>query len=116
MLGQNFSETLFAQSGMAPFPVRRFSMDEYRRLGELGVLTEEDRVELLEGWIIPKMNLNPPHSVCVQLVNDFLRKRLPAGWIVRIQDPIRTADSEPEPDLAVVRGADPRLHRPSSWP
>jgi Uma2 family endonuclease len=89
----------------APFPVRRFTVDEYQRLGQIGVLGEDDRVELLEGWIIPKMNLNPPHSVCVQLVDDAVRKQLPAGWCVRIQDAVTTGDSEPEPDVAVVRGA-----------
>jgi len=90
---------------VSPFPVRRFSVEEYRRLGEIGVLTENDRVELLEGWIVPKMNLNPPHSVTVQLVDDATRKVLPAGWCVRIQDAVSTNDSEPEPDIAVVRGA-----------
>lgn len=69
------------------------------------MLAEDDRVELLEGWIVPKMNLNPPHSVCVQLVDDAIRKALPGGWCVRIQDAVSTNDSEPEPDVAAVRGA-----------
>ena len=90
---------------VSPFPVRRFSVEEYRRLGEIGVLAEDDRVELLEGWIVPKMNLNPPHSVCVQLVDDAIRKALPEAWCVRIQDVVSTSDSEPEPDVAAVRGA-----------
>lgn len=90
---------------VSPFPVRRFSVEEYRRLGEIGVLAEDDRVELLEGWIVPKMNLNPPHSVCVQLVDDAIRNALPEGWCVRVQDAVSTDDSEPEPDVAVVRGA-----------
>lgn len=89
---------------ISPFPVRRFSVEEYRRLGEVGVLAEDDRVELLAGWIIPKMNLNPPHSVSVQLANDAIRKILPEGWCMRIQDAVSTSDSEPEPDVAVVRG------------
>jgi Uma2 family endonuclease len=89
---------------VSPFPVRRFSVREYRRLGEIGVLTEDDRVELLEGWIVPKMNLNPPHSVTVQLVDDAIRKVLPARWCIRLQDAVSTKDSEPEPDIAVVRG------------
>ncbi|MEX2118365.1 MAG: Uma2 family endonuclease [Pirellulales bacterium] len=90
---------------LAPFPVRRFTVEEYHRLGKLGVLTEDDRVELLDGWIVPKTNLNPSHSVSVQLVDDAVRKQLPAGWCIRIQDAITTADSEPEPDVAVVRGS-----------
>lgn len=89
----------------APFPVRRFTVDEYQRLGQIGVLGENDRVELLEGWIVPKMSLNPPHSVCVQLVDAAVRKQLPTSWCLRIQDAVTTGDSEPEPDVAVVRGA-----------
>ena len=86
------------------WPVHRFSVADYRRMGETGVLTSEDRVELLEGWIVEKMNLNPPHAVSVMLSNELLSKVLPAGWHSRVQMPITTTDSEPEPDLAIVRG------------
>jgi hypothetical protein len=89
---------------LSPFPVYRFSVEEYRRLGEIGVLAEDDNVELLEGWIVPKMNHNPRHDAAVEMVDDALRSRLPAGWRVRIQSAITTIDSEPEPDLAVVHG------------
>ena len=91
-------------SQIPPFPVRKFTVDEYRRLGETGVLTEDDRVELLEGWIVPKMNHNPLHDGTIELVEDQLRRHLPGGWRLRIQSVITTEDSEPEPDLAVVRG------------
>jgi Uma2 family endonuclease len=89
---------------LAPFPVRRFTVEEYHRLGEVGVLTEDDRVELLEGWIVPKMIHNPPHDATIELVDDGLRPRLRTPWRIRIQSAITTIDSEPEPDLAVVRG------------
>ncbi|MEM1029903.1 MAG: Uma2 family endonuclease [Myxococcota bacterium] len=87
-----------------PVAVHRFSVEAYQRLGRAGVLTEADRVELLEGWIVPKMVHNPPHALAIELVDDALRAVLPAGWRLRIQSPITTADSEPEPDVAVVRG------------
>ncbi len=87
------------------FAVYRFTVDEYRRLGEAGVLTEDHRLELLEGWIVPKMNLNPPHSVCVKLCDKYVGELLPPDWHTRIQDAIQTADSEPEPDLAIVHGS-----------
>ncbi len=70
----------------------------------IGLLTEEDRVELLEGWIVPKMNHNPAHDGTIDLIEDALRGHLPTGWRIRIQSAITTADSEPEPDLAIVRG------------
>ena len=89
----------------SPFPVRTFSVEEYRRLGELGILTEDDSVELLAGWIVPKMIHNPPHDAVVELVHEALRPLLPDGWRIRIQSAITTKDSEPEPDLAIVRGS-----------
>jgi Uma2 family endonuclease len=88
-----------------PVPVRRFTVAEYRRLGEAGILTEHDRVELLEGWIVPKLVHNPPHDNAIELCDDAVRSQLPAGWTLRVQSVVTTADSEPEPDLAVVRGS-----------
>lgn len=85
-------------------PVRRFSVDEYHRMIQAGILTEDDAVELLEGWIVPKMPRNPPHDGTIQIADEVLRPRLPAGWQLRIQSALTMPDSEPEPDLVVVRG------------
>lgn len=87
-----------------PFPVRRFTVDEYHRMIQAGLLTEDDRVELLEGWIVLKMPRNPLHDATVEIADEALRPRLPVGWSVRVQSAISTPESEPEPDLAVVRG------------
>ncbi len=87
-----------------PLPLRRFSVAQYRQLGELGVLTPEDNVELLEGWIVEKMNQRPIHGFIVGLLTEFMQQHLPNGFIVRCQLPISTERSEPEPDLAIVRG------------
>jgi Uma2 family endonuclease len=88
-----------------PFPVRRFTVDEYHRLIETGVLCEDDDVELLEGWIVPKMVRTPTHDAVISMVMmDILTPRLPAGWFCRGQSAVTTTESEPEPDLAVVRG------------
>lgn len=99
----------FDQSSIAPpavvFPVRRVTIEEYHRLADAGILTEDDRVELLEGLISPKMVHNPPHDAIVDLVDEAISSRLPAGWRTRIQSAIMTEDSEPEPDVVVVRGA-----------
>jgi Uma2 family endonuclease len=66
------------------------------------VLTDQDHVELLEGWIVPQMMHNPLHDATIELLDDGLRPRLPAPWRIRIQSAITTIDSEPEPDLAIV--------------
>ncbi|MCG8584572.1 MAG: Uma2 family endonuclease [Pirellulales bacterium] len=109
------SETPAATFAAPTFPVRPFSVDEYHRLGETGILTEEDRVELLEGWITPMMTRGPRHDMCVLLVGEAISPFVGHGWHVRPQFAVTTDDSEPEPDLAVVRGAarDYPNHHPS---
>lgn len=69
-----------------------------------GILTNDDPVELLEGWIIPKMPKNPPHRVATKLTRNALEEIVPEGWYVDTQEPITLEDSEPEPDVVVVRG------------
>lgn len=92
-------------AGVTPvLPIHRFSVDQYHRLGEVGVLTPEDRVELLEGWIVQKMNHRPVHGFVIRLINEWLQRELPDGWLCQCQLPITTARSEPEPDIAVIKG------------
>lgn len=88
---------------MPPFPVRRFTVSEYRSLVESGVLQEDDRIELLEGWIVPKVTHNPPHDWTVTQIAQRVAPLLGADWLVRVQCAVSTIDSEPEPDIAVVR-------------
>ncbi|QDU87364.1 hypothetical protein Pla175_07230 [Pirellulimonas nuda] len=97
-----------------PYPVSRFSVEKYHEMIATGVLTEEDNVELLEGWIVPMMRRNPPHEVAMELVGDHLRSLLIKGWRLRDQLAITTSDSQPEPDFAIVRGSarDNLTHHP----
>jgi Uma2 family endonuclease len=97
-----------------PLRTHRFTVEQYERMTELGFLTPEDRVELLEGWIADKMTQHPPHASCIDLVADALRAVLPPEWILRDQKPLRAGDSVPEPDVAVVRG--PRRRYVKSHP
>lgn len=94
----------FTSETPPPFPMHRFTVAQYRQLGELGVLAPEDRVELLEGWIVEKMNHRPAHGYAVRYLNNWLVRVLPDGWLAQCQLPITTDNSQPEPDLAVVRG------------
>ena len=87
-----------------PLPLRKFSVEQYHRLGEMGVLTPEDRVELLEGWIVEKMNQRPIHGFIVRVLNEFFLRELPKGWLCQCQLPITSERSEPEPDIAIVCG------------
>jgi Uma2 family endonuclease len=89
-------------------PMHRFSVEQYHRMIETGVLTENDRVELVEGWIVEKMPQKPPHASTGSVLEEKLAPKLPKGWIIRGQRPITLEDSEPEPDLAIVRGPQQR--------
>ncbi|MBX3060049.1 MAG: Uma2 family endonuclease [Anaerolineae bacterium] len=86
------------------YPVYRFTVDQYHEMISTGILTDDDPIELLEGWLIPKMSKNPPHALATRLLRMLFTDILPDGWFVDSQEPISTADSEPEPDVAIVRG------------
>ena len=82
----------------------RLSIEQYHAIIQAGILTDDDSVELLEGWLVFKMPKNPPHRVTTRLVRTALENILPAGWYVDSQEPITLSNSEPEPDIVVVRG------------
>lgn len=84
--------------------VCRLSVEQYHQMFRAGILNEEVPVELLDGWLVPKMIKNPIHSATTAILRDALQQATPRGWHVRVQDPITLAASEPEPDLVVVRG------------
>ena len=86
--------------------LRRFSVDEYHRMIETGILDETDRVELLAGYVVLKMPRNPPHDGTIQLVSETLGTIVPKGWRLRVQLTVVLPDSQPEPDAAVIRGRD----------
>ena len=85
-------------------PTYQFSVDAYHRLVEVGILKEEDKVELIEGQIIQMTPIKSPHAACVDRLGDLLRTLFIKKSIVRSQNPITLGNhSEPEPDLAVVK-------------
>jgi Uma2 family endonuclease len=85
-------------------PDRPISVAEYLSLCRAGAFSSEDRVELLEGRVVPKPMPNPPHNTAVELVTEAIRAVLQRGWRVRGQSDVQTAESVPQPDLAVVAG------------
>jgi Uma2 family endonuclease len=82
----------------------RLSVSQYHDMIRAGILTEDDPVELLEGWLVYKMPTNPWHRLVTQTLRSDLDGLLPEGWHVNAQEPITTASSEPELDISVVRG------------
>src|SRR5689334_21534048 len=87
-----------------PVPVYRLSVEQYHEMIRNGIFKSGDRVELLEGILVPKMTKKPPHTFASQVLIDLLPPMLPPGWFFNSQEPLTTAESEPEPDAALVRG------------
>ncbi len=82
----------------------RLSLAQYRAMADHEILTTDDRIELLEGWLVAKMTKYPRHEISKGLTQDLLTAVKPAGWFIAVEGPTDTADSEPEPDLMIVRG------------
>src|ERR1044071_4301566 len=84
-----------------------FTVDEYHRISEAGILSEDDRVELIEGEIIKMSSIGKYHAACVKRLNSVLNRRVGEYAIISVQDPIRLDDySEPEPDIALLKLSD----------
>lgn len=84
-----------------------WTIDEYHRLGEAGVF-DEARVELIEGEILDKSSKGPLHVYTTSALNRVLAPlHERPNTILRVADPVtlEKVDSEPEPDVLVVRGA-----------
>ncbi|MEM8642578.1 MAG: Uma2 family endonuclease [Cyanobacteria bacterium P01_G01_bin.54] len=91
---------------LEPTQIKRWSVDEYHRLSELGLLDPNERTELIAGQITLMAPKGTPHVTALHLLANQLRNQLGEAALVRTQDPIQLDDvSEPEPDLAVVRGS-----------
>jgi Uma2 family endonuclease len=83
----------------------RFSVGKYQQMIRTGILDEDDRVELLEGYVVLKMPRDPAHDGTIQRVQRTLLRYLPIGWDMRVQSAVELSDSQPEPDFAVARGS-----------
>ena len=93
------------ETGVVPY---RFTVEEYYKLGEVGILTAESRVELIDGLIVCKPMQNPPHSFVIRELVLFMVRLNGPDWTVQSQLPIDFASSVPEPDIAVLIGPSSR--------
>jgi Uma2 family endonuclease len=83
---------------------RLFTVEEYHRMSEAGILAADERVELIEGEIVQMAAIGSPHAGCVNRLTNLLAWRLGQRAVVAPQNPVRLGDrSEPQPDLALVR-------------
>ena len=89
-----------------PPDLYRFSVDQYERMVEAGILTEDDRVELIDGHVVTKMAKGPAHVGAAKRAGDLVELLLGDDLCLRREAPARIPKmNEPEPDLAIARGA-----------
>ena len=83
---------------------RRFTVDEYYRMEQVGILHEDDRLELLEGEIVEMAPIGSRHQGTVNRLTELFSSRVTVGGMVMVQGPIRLGeDSEPQPDVTLLR-------------
>jgi Uma2 family endonuclease len=83
---------------------RSFTVAEYRRMVEAGILSESDRVELIDGEVFEMSPIGKRHAACVGLLTRLLTLLLQHSALVWVQNPIRLDNySEPQPDLVVLK-------------
>ena len=83
---------------------RKFTVAEYYRMAEVGILGPDERVQLIEGEIIVMPPAGPGHADNVNEFNEVLAQYAPGRFRISIQNPVRLNDgSEPEPDVALLR-------------
>jgi Uma2 family endonuclease len=95
------------ESLLAKEAIRReilpLSVEQYHQLCERSAALQ--KTELIEGLIIAKITKSPLHAYLISLLYEFFSARLPDNYLVRKEDPLTLATSEPEPDIAIIKGA-----------
>lgn len=86
---------------------RPFTLEEFHRMAHVGILTEIDRVELIEGELIPMTPIGPRHAACVDTLTRLFVQQAPEQVVVRVQNPlVLNLQTEVYPDLALLRPRD----------
>lgn len=91
-------------AGVVQLPLRRFTVAEYLAMTEAGILTEDDRVELIDGVVTDLAPVGSRHLGCVNCYNRELSEAVRRKAIVQVQSPVRLDDNtEPQPDVVLLR-------------
>jgi Uma2 family endonuclease len=90
-----------------PVARHRFTVAEYERMGQIGIFSEDERVELVCGEVIEMPPIGERHAGSVDFLADIIRARLRRSVIIRVQSPIRLDEySQPQPDIAILKRRD----------
>ena len=83
---------------------RKFTVEQFHKMAESGILNEDDRVELIRGEIIEMAAIGLKHAACVNRLSNFLAWKLGNKVITSVQNPVELDDnSEPQPDVALLK-------------
>ncbi|MDL5053726.1 Uma2 family endonuclease [Oscillatoria laete-virens NRMC-F 0139] len=89
---------------MTPLLKRLFTVDEFQRMAEVSILTERDRVELIEGEIIQMAAMGTRHAACVRRLIRLFSDTLSNRVLIDAQNPVELGPfSLPQPDIALLR-------------
>jgi Uma2 family endonuclease len=84
-----------------------FTVEQYERMIETGILTKYDRVELIEGEIVEMSPIGNHHAACVARLTELLGEKVARRAIVWVQSPIVISpNSQPQPDIALLKRRD----------
>lgn len=93
-----------AESNPISTPAFSFSVENYHKMADAGILKSTDRVELIEGKILTMSPMKSAHAACVDRLGDILRHNIPYKVNIRQEKAITLGThSEPEPDIAIVK-------------
>jgi Uma2 family endonuclease len=83
---------------------RRFTVDEYYLMAKVGILHEDDRVELIEGEIVEMSPIGSRHAASVMRLTQYLSEKTGRHALVDVQNPVRLGEhSEPQPDVCLLK-------------
>jgi Uma2 family endonuclease len=101
------SQSLPLMAPLASPVVYRMTVDEFERIADS---LDDDHVELLDGYIVGRDDMKPPHVLVTERLRRRLDRIVPGGWFVREEKPVRIPDyDEPRPDISIVKG-DPEAY------
>jgi Uma2 family endonuclease len=87
-----------------PATPHRFTVADYHKMAEAGILAEDDRVELIQGEVMEMAPIGRRHLACVDRLNGLVTRRLGDHVIVRVQGALRLSQHlEPQPDVVLLR-------------
>lgn len=95
------------KTNFSPITRKRFRVDEFRKMVEVGILPEEHGWEIVDGYLIDKMSIGDKHASTVKRLNRIFNHRFSENLLVSVQDPIHLDEyNEPEPDIALLKYRD----------